>query len=851
MNGIKYGVGLVVGLLLCAACAGSSDDSDVARLSDTGDAVGVADVALPCDAVFDPDATLPDEDLVASCDGDTWPGADAEGTDADVGPTVDTTQTPYRPLVDDEELGRQWGPEVAALVDGGFVVVWMSVPPEGGTATVRYRIFHRTGTPRTDPSPVDPDATLLHGFPAVAPLKDGGFVVAWPAVMLGDPSSYGLEARVFESNGNARSAVTTVSALDTRNQRDVHLATLAGGDLVMTWEWDRYDGSSAGVVARVLAPSLVPRGANFLPAQVTEDAQSTPRVAALPDGGFVVTWESTITAGYDVRARFFDADGAPASDEVPVNLYDTNGVQRSARPLALASGDVLVAHTDENMGLGVSVRLVDGDTHQTVWSADVQGALQLMGGPALARSNTGAALFFHGREAIQEAHGIWRADWDATERTVSTPSRLYADEGRGSNSPEAVTLRDGGIVVVWECADADREGVCMALEYDAIEGPPDWDSLECPLAWETCAPVMPGCYFSEECPELDDCPISGCGTDGPEVESIVFGHDQCGVPWVELREASGRLTTHPWRELAGPYETPIFFDVLLDGVPTTQCEIVGLPTGAIRYQLTCRDGGEVAYMAVLEPMDYWGCDPCEDVSGCYELETPPILCNAILPCPTPPSRARIAMTQECSFSLRLEEPPAQEVRGWVSSGGLLTFSAQIAGEGVSCTLQRDGDTFGPAVCIVPSSLGGGILRAEGYLTPLDDAECALPECILDATCEALRIGDECREGICRCDGEPACTEGHVCAPGSGAPGSCAPEELWDDARACTEDADCRTCLAGEIPACCDQIIDGSALDAVNVFHDCPTCCTCEQSCEGVTAPADVECGPGGRCRYVW
>ena len=37
---------------------------------------------------------------------------------------------------------------------------------------------------------------------------------------------------------------------------------------------------------------------------------------------------------------------------------------------------------------------------------------------------------------------------------------------------------------------------------------PDWDALACALWWEECAPVLPGCYFREECPEPTDCPIN-------------------------------------------------------------------------------------------------------------------------------------------------------------------------------------------------------------------------------------------------------------------------------------------------------------------------------------------------------
>ena len=853
------------------ACPDSLCASDVASPSDVP---GAADRGAPLDGRdFDarpPDTTgRPDAGLL-----DVPPGADAESpldappTDAspldaqpgDAGPGTDSAGPTGAPLANLDEAGRQWGAEVAALADGGFAVAWMSSPPDGGGASIVLRVFHADGTPRTGEIAVDPDSGARQDFPAVAGLVDGGIVVVWRAARLEEAAPHGLAGRVFDAGGAPRGDVVLLSAYDERVQGNPSLATLAGGDLVLAWEWWGYDGDSAGVVARLLSPTLTPRGANFLPAEVTDDAQSTPRAAALPDGGFVLTWESTITAGYDVRARRFAADGAPTGPELAVNRWDTNGVQRGARPLALGDGSVFIAYGDESSGFGVTLQLFPAGADESAWSGAVGGDLTWAGQPAVAAHRAGATVFFQARPTADAPLAIWRADWSTADRSVAAPVLVHADPQRFWSAPEATALRDGGQVVVWQCEDADREGVCLAVLRTVVEGPPDWAALPCALAWETCAPVFPGCWAGEDCPAPADCPITGCGTDGPAVERVVFGVDACGVPWVDLVEPSGRLATRPWTDGASPYPSRFHFDVLLDGAPTTRCSIEDLPTGAIRYQLLCFEpDGTPAYAAVLEPDA--GCPPCADPAGCYALDAPPILCTALLPCPEPPERARVeASAGGCTATLRLEEPPGPlALPAWTSTRGFLTLSTLVGDplEGdpavprATCTLAPAADGYGPAVCTL---VQGGQLSSFGLdlraVRDEDDPTCALPECVLDTSCEQRRVGDRCREGACTCAGGPPCGEGTVCAPESGVPGGCVPTPLWDDPRACFADDDCRRCLADAPPACCDQLIDGSALDAVNVFHDCPTCCTCEHACEDVLPPGDVACEQG-RCQYRW
>jgi hypothetical protein len=374
---------------------------------------------------------------------------------------------------------------------------------------------------------------------------------------------------------------------------------------------------------------------------------------------------------------------------------------------------------------------------------------------------------------------------------------------------------------------------------------PPTGGLSCPLQWEECLGAFPGCYMAP-CEEVASCPVTGCGNDGPQLQWVVHGQDLCGNGWVVLGDDEGRLGV---ADVGGTGYEGMDFTLTLDGEPHGRCSIMGLPTGAIRYQMSCVDlDGERMSATVLEEGWQGPCGQCQDSSGCYELRAAPIACMTILPCPEMPDQVRID-GDGCRVVLRLEAEPAPGIDGWISHAGIFTLRATGANvPSVHCSLPRTAEGFGPAVCTMGQ--GAPPMEIDAHLVRVPDDACPLPQCISEQTCKLLEIGDRCKDGACTCEGNPACGEGTVCVPRKGAPGGCGPERLWRDPRACISDADCLECLAGQQPACCDEIIDGSALDAVNYLHDCPACCSCSQSCEDVVAPTSVSCR-SGRCTYGW
>src|SRR5262245_19557504 len=97
---------------------------------------------------------------------------------------------------------------------------------------------------------------------------------------------------------------------------------------------------------------MVDFGPEFIVNSITLNGQNLPTVAALPDGRFVVTWDSD-----EVRARLFNADGTPVGDDFVVNSPPTNEQNPVA---ALPDGGFVVTwESPDSQGNGIRARLFD------------------------------------------------------------------------------------------------------------------------------------------------------------------------------------------------------------------------------------------------------------------------------------------------------------------------------------------------------------------------------------------------------------------------------------------------------------------------------------------------------------
>jgi Ca2+-binding RTX toxin-like protein len=214
---------------------------------------------------------------------------------------------------------HEW-PSVAALPDGGYVVVWQGLPGTGESATARARVFGPSGS---NEFRLDPDGSL-QALPDVVGTSTG-FLVSWNELGL-DRS---IKTRAFATDGTALGADVSVSVAPTTSSGDVFspaLTKLPTGGFVATWlsrEGSFQQGTST-IKARILDQNGRPLGAEIAVA-TAPDGLFVPEVAAAPDGGFVVVWEA-LGSSRDVVGRHFAPDGTPRGASFTVDTRPTGDV---------------------------------------------------------------------------------------------------------------------------------------------------------------------------------------------------------------------------------------------------------------------------------------------------------------------------------------------------------------------------------------------------------------------------------------------------------------------------------------------------------------------------------------------
>jgi hypothetical protein len=127
--------------------------------------------------------------------------------------------------------------QMATLSNGNFVVVYEDqddfVPSQ---TDISFRIFSPLGVPVTLPKPVFNGADSA--FPDVAALRDGGFAVVWTSKSDILTSTTDIFVSTFSNTGTQGSLGQLVNTTTVGNQTDATVVALADGGFLVTWDDD-------------------------------------------------------------------------------------------------------------------------------------------------------------------------------------------------------------------------------------------------------------------------------------------------------------------------------------------------------------------------------------------------------------------------------------------------------------------------------------------------------------------------------------------------------------------------------------------------------------------------------------
>ncbi|MGY3354798.1 VCBS repeat-containing protein [Bradyrhizobium sp. GM0.4] len=288
-----------------------------------------------------------------------------------------------------------------------FVVAWQS---DSGDDTGRLGIFAQ----RYDASGNKVGAETLifrlinQAHPSVAALTDGGFVVTFDASPPPAPTYLGYDIRFAHFNADGTSSNGVVTDYNGLGDFASSVVGLPDGGFVVSWQSEQVDGTF-DILAQRHDGSGIGVGSAVQVNTTVANGQLAPHVAALAGGGFVVAWQSEAQdgSGLGIFGQRFDANGAAVGTEFQINTYTSND-QNNASVVGLSTGGFVVAWEStgqDGSGGGIYGQIYDGSGSR-------------LGG----------------------------------EFSINT----YTSNGQGS--PKVTAFADGNFVVVWRSAGQDGSG---------------------------------------------------------------------------------------------------------------------------------------------------------------------------------------------------------------------------------------------------------------------------------------------------------------------------------------------------------------------------------------------------------
>jgi hypothetical protein len=217
------------------------------------------------------------------------------------------------------------------LSDGGFVVTWSSTE-DGTDEGVFGQRYDATGASVGSEFQINTYTSNSQYESSVAVLSDGGFVVTWLSLFQ-DGNNSGIFGQRYDATGASVGSEFQVNTHTQSEQYKSSVAALSDGGFVVTWQSKDQDGSDYGVFGQRYDVAGAPVDSEFQVNTHTQSSQSEPSVTALSDGGFVVAWQSEGQDGSDrgIFARIFS---------VSTELSGTDG------------NDILVGGNDDDILIG-------------------------------------------------------------------------------------------------------------------------------------------------------------------------------------------------------------------------------------------------------------------------------------------------------------------------------------------------------------------------------------------------------------------------------------------------------------------------------------------------------------------
>lgn len=411
--------------------------------------------------------------------------------------------------------GSQMGSRVAALGDGGWVVVWMTSATDAyyqSTSSVQAQVYDAEGAAVGGEIAVSSTGSLeADTYPEVAATATG-FVVTWGgnagyrwdgtsvwqrSYSLADltdaaPALTGAQDHLADTLINHSVTITRAQLLSGYSDGDndalsvTHLSADHGtvhdnGDNswtitpatdylgTVTLSYDVSDDILSTAATQSFDAVSVLAGTVHIVNTTTSGIQRSPVVTHLAGGGYVIIWSMTESPNV-VQAQLYDADGNPVGEEQTLNTYNDSG-QYTPSVAARADGGYVVAWASnaqdgDSRGIYVATFDSDGDPLSGILAVNqrTEGDENTPKVSVLSNGNFAVTWQgFHNDTGLWTIHvRLYDGDGTALTNEITTSSTDH-----NNLSPSVIALADGGFIVTWAGFNDTTGYDLVGRRYDA------------------------------------------------------------------------------------------------------------------------------------------------------------------------------------------------------------------------------------------------------------------------------------------------------------------------------------------------------------------------------------------------
>lgn len=254
-------------------------------------------------------------------------------------------------------------PSVTSLVTGDWVVCWSTdIDDPGIDFNVYGQLMTADGSRKNQKFQVNTYTENDQMYPAIAALPNSGFVVCWSSGGQ-DGSGNGIYAQLFDASGGKVGQEFLVNTHTQDWEQHPSIAALSDGGFVISWERMAADGSSSDIYGQLFSLTGVKKGHEFQVNTFAKYNQVLPYVASFPEGKFVVCWTSWApdNSNPNIFGQMFSAAGEKIGKEFQINTWMEND-QAVSKIAILSNGGFVVcwiSNGQDGSGFGIFGQLYD------------------------------------------------------------------------------------------------------------------------------------------------------------------------------------------------------------------------------------------------------------------------------------------------------------------------------------------------------------------------------------------------------------------------------------------------------------------------------------------------------------